>query len=137
MKGNCLCGAIEVTATDNRDIDICHCATCRRWGGGPLFAVHGGDGVTFGGSQSPSVYRSSDWAERGFCAICGTHLFYHLLPTGDYMLSAGLFGEAVDFRLSSQVFFDDKPDFYQFANDTPTLGKDPMIAQFSASSQTE
>lgn len=131
MKGSCLCGAIEVTADDKSDIDVCHCTTCRRWGGGPLFAVHCGPEVIFGGSQKPAVYRSSDWAERGFCASCGTHLFYHLLPTNEYMMSAGIFGDEVDFNLSSQVFFDEKPDFYQFANKTPTMSGDELIAQFS------
>jgi len=131
MKGSCLCGAIEVTAGDQSDVDVCHCTMCRRWGGGsPLFAVHCGQGVTFGGSQKPALYRSSDWAERGFCPTCGTHLFYHFLPTDEYMLSAGIFGDEVSFSLSQQVFFDEKPDFYQFANDTPTMAGDPLTAQF-------
>lgn len=131
MKGSCLCGAIEVTTADQSSIDICHCTTCRRWGGGPLFAVHCGPDVTFGGRQKPAVYRSSNWAERGFCATCGTHLFYHLLPTADYMLSAGIFADETAFCLNTQVFFDEKPAFYSFANETPTMDGDTLIAQFS------
>lgn len=131
MKGSCLCGAIEITAESKHNVDVCHCTMCRRWGSGPFFAVHCGPEVAIEGSQKPARYRSSDWAERGFCPTCGTHLFYHLLPTGDYMLPAGLFGDDEDFRLSGQVFFDEKPDFYEFANDTPTMTGDDLIAQFS------
>lgn len=131
MRDSCLCGAIEIAAESKHNVDVCHCTMCRRWGGGPFFAVHCGPEVTFDGSLKPSRYRSSDWAERGFCPTCGTHLFYHLLPTGDYMLPAELFGDGEDFQLSGQVFFDEKPDFYEFANDTPTMSGDDLIAQFS------
>lgn len=137
MKGSCLCGAVEVTAENKNNIDVCHCTTCRRWGGGPLFAVHCGPGVTFEGNQKPTVYQSSDWAERGFCATCGTHLFYHLLPTDEYMLSAGIFGDETRFNLTNQVFIDEKPDFYTFANDTPTMTGDALFAQFSEPPQDD
>jgi hypothetical protein len=131
MKGSCLCGAIEVSAPDHKDIGLCHCSMCRRWSGGPMFAVHCGPGVTFSGKQQPARYKSSEWAERGFCAVCGTHLFYHLLPTDEYMLPAGIFGDAVDFRLASQIFIDEKPDYYDLSNKTPMLTGEQVFAQFT------
>ena len=39
MKGTCLCGAVEVVAGDATQIGLCHCSMCRRWTGGPFFAV--------------------------------------------------------------------------------------------------
>ena len=36
-----------------------------------MFAVHCGTGVTFNGAAA-KAYRSSEWAERGFCGDCGT-----------------------------------------------------------------
>ncbi len=87
MKGHCLCGGIEVSAGDHKEVGLCHCSTCRRWSGGPLFAVHCGKEVRFRG-LTPVAYRSSEWAERGFCPTCGTHLFYHLLPTDEYIVPA-------------------------------------------------
>lgn len=77
------------------------------------------------------TYRSSEWAERGFCADCGTHLFYHLLPSNEYILPAGLFQNET-FHLSSEIFIDEKPDFYQFANDTQKLTRQQVFEQFSA-----
>lgn len=131
MKGSCLCGAIEVSTADQNKIDVCHCSMCRRWGGGPMLAVHCGPTVTFSGREKPCTYQSSDWAERGFCPVCGTHLFYHLLPADEYVLPAGLFDTDSSFEVSNQIFIDEKPDYYEFANDTPKMTGEQVIAQFS------
>lgn len=119
MKGQCLCGSITVEAADQAELGLCHCTMCRRWTGGPMFAVHCGANVTFSG-DTVSRYKSSDWAERGFCAKCGTHLFYYLLPSNEYILSAGLFQEQA-FRLTNQIFIDEKPGYYEFSNQTKNL----------------
>lgn len=129
MKGHCLCGGIEVSAGDHQEVGLCHCSTCRRWSGGPLFSVHCGKEVHFSG-LTPVAYRSSEWAERGFCPTCGTHLFYHLLPTDEYIVPAGLF-QNESFQLASQIFIDEKPDFYELKNETPTLTGQQVFEQFA------
>ena len=116
MKGKCLCGSIEVLAPDHQEAGLCHCSMCRRWSGGPMFAVHCGTDVQFSGAV-PATFRSSDWAERGFCPSCGTHLFYHLLPSNEYMLPAGLFQDQ-EFHIASENFIDEKPAYYELKNDT-------------------
>ncbi len=128
MKGKCLCGAIEVVAENNSEVGLCHCSMCRRWSGGPMFAVHCGPGVEFTGA-SPSTYRSSEWAERGFCGQCGTHLFYHLLPGNEYILPAGIFQDQ-DFELTNEIFVDQKPAFYEFRNETRKLTGQQVFEQF-------
>lgn len=129
MEGACLCGAIDVVANDQSEVGVCHCATCRRWSGGPMFAVHCDDKVQFKGG-TPKVFRSSDWAERGFCGECGTHLFYRLVASGVYILPAGLFQQH-PFALTGQVFIDEKPGFYELANDTPKLTGQQLFEQFA------
>jgi len=133
MKGSCLCGAIEVSTADQSSVEVCHCNMCRKWGGGPLLAVHCGPEVTFSGEQKPSIYQSSDWAERGFCSTCGTHLFYHLLPTDEYILTAGLFENSTGLLMTSQIFIDQKPEYYEFSNETPKLTGEQVFAKFSES----
>ena len=96
-----------------------------------MLAVHCGPEVTFTGTQKPTTYQSSDWAERGFCSTCGTHLFYHLLPTDEYVLTAGLFENDIGFEMTSQIFIDQKPDYYAFANETPTMTGEEAFAHFS------
>ncbi|MNV28729.1 Glutathione-dependent formaldehyde-activating enzyme [compost metagenome] len=130
MKGSCLCGAIGVVAGEHSEIGLCHCSMCRRWSGGPLFAVHCDDKVQFIGG-TPKAYRSSEWAERGFCGECGTHLYYRLVPDGEYFVPAGLFQDRA-FELASQIFIDEKPPFYTLANDTPMLTGKQVFEQFAA-----
>lgn len=132
MKAKCLCGSVEVTASDHQEVSVCHCSMCRRWGGGPMFAVHCGREVGFGGTTEPQRYQSSEWAERGFCPTCGTHLFYHLLPSDEYILPAGLFQTGEAFRFASQIFIDEKPAFYDFRNQTPVMTGEEVFAQFGS-----
>lgn len=137
MKGSCLCGAIEVSTADQTEIGVCHCSMCRRWSGGPMLATHCGPEVSFSGKRNPSTYRSSDWAERGFCPTCGTHLFYHLLPANEYILPAGLFETDASFVMSSQIFIDHKPHYYDFVNETPAMTSEQVFAQFSQPGDSE
>ena len=129
MKGTCLCGAIEVTAPDHAQVGLCHCSMCRRWSGGPMFAVHCGAEVRFSGAE-PVVFRSSDWAGRGFCGTCGTHLFYHLVPANEYVLPAGLFQDR-DFELASEIFIDEKPGWYALPGDAQKLTGQQVFEMFA------
>lgn len=129
MKGKCLCGSIEVEATEQSNVELCHCTMCRRWAGGPMFAVHCGSEVSFTG-DSPASFKSSDWAERGFCSKCGTHLFYHLLPNNEYILPAGLFQDQA-FSLSREIFIDEKPTYYAFSNQTTKLTAQQVFEQYA------
>lgn len=121
MKGRCLCGAVKITAPQLTEMAVCHCSMCRRWSGGPFMTVHGGPDVKVEGRDKVKAYRSSDWAERAFCSECGSHLYYHLLPKNDYILSAGLFDESAQFRFAREIFVDNKPANYSFANATEQL----------------
>src|SRR5690554_1899348 len=132
MKAKCLCGAVEVTAPVQNEVGLCHCSICRRWSGGPMFAVHCGPDVTFSG-ETLVKFQSSDWAERGFCATCGTHLFYHLLPNNEYILPAGLFQDQ-PFTLSNEIFIDEKPAYYEFKNETEKLTGQQVFDMFAAGS---
>jgi hypothetical protein len=130
MDGRCLCGAVSFTSLDAEEIGACHCGFCRRWGGGPLLAVHCGPDVRFHGTDNVTVYASSEWAERAFCKRCGTHLYYKLLPTGEYFIPAGTF-ETTDFNLASQIYIDKKPGYYSFANQTPMLTEQQVIEKYT------
>lgn len=87
--------------------------------------------VTFQDEHNVGRIRSSDWAERGFCIKCGSNLFYHLVDSSDYQISAGLFDDQSQFRLSLQVFIDSKPQYYEFSNETKTMTAAEVIAAFA------
>jgi hypothetical protein len=106
---------------------------CRRWGGGPFMEIDCGADVDIDGEGNVSVFDSSDWAERGFCRNCGTHLFYRLKESGQHMVPVGLFDDSAGLVFKGQVFVDEKPDYYEFANETKDLTGAELFAMFGAS----
>ncbi len=126
---SCLCGQAGLSVnTDISDVGICHCSMCRRWSGSPMMAVHVGTAVEVSDEQTITRYASSQWANRGFCKHCGTHLFYQLNHNQEYILPAGLFPADVDFTLTSQIYIDHKPPYYEFANATTKMTEAEFLA---------
>jgi hypothetical protein len=135
MTGQCLCGAVKFTAEDvPHQIGACHCGQCRRWASGPYFAVRAGS-VTFEGEDNLGRYRSSDWAERGFCKQCGSSLFYRMIEEDRYMMAVGSFDDQSGFELARQVFIDQKPGFYAFAQETKTSTGDDFFARYAPTTE--
>lgn len=131
-SGSCLCGAVRVAAkSKSNSIGACHCTMCQKWGSGPLFAAECEGAVNFEGAEHISVFNSSEWAERGFCKKCGTHLFYRLKQKGHYAVPVGLFEGSDQWRLAEQIFIDQKPSFYSFAEETKELTGAEVFAQHS------
>lgn len=134
LTGECMCGAVKIIATAQEPtVAACHCEMCRRWSSGPFMEVNCEE-ATFEGEEYISRIRSSEWAERGFCAKCGSNLFYHIIESADYQISAGLFGEQSKLNFSLQVFTDSKPPFYEFANETKMMTGAEVVAAFAPSS---
>ena len=130
LKGRCLCGAVTVSATPARPhLEACHCDMCRRWGGIAFMGVQCGPEVSFTGEQHIARYKSSDWAERGFCRNCGSNLFYHFVPASNYSFPAGLFDDLGAMALTEEIFVDEQPGYYAFAQDTVRKTGAEVIAE--------
>ena len=100
--GHCLCGAVTLTAHQaSNHVGACHCTMCRRWSGGPYVEIN-----------------------------CGTHLFYRVKETGQCMVPAGLFDDDQGLAMQLQVFIDEKPAYYDFANETETMTGTEVFAMF-------
>ena len=109
LTGRCLCGAVTFIAEGVPEaMGACHCGQCRRWGSGPAFATEVGS-IRFEDEANIGIYRSSDWAERGFCRTCGTNLFYRLVASGNTYVLLGIFDDQERWRFAEQIFIDDKP----------------------------
>lgn len=131
-KGSCLCGAIKLTAKNvNEKVGVCHCKMCQKWGGGPLLAVDCGDDVTFKNENYISTCDTSEWAERAFCKQCGSHMYYRLKKTNQFIIPVGLFDTDVAFELDHQIFIDSKPSYYCFSNKTKDLTGEEVFAQYA------
>ena len=131
-SGQCLCKAVTITAANmHTEVSICHCSMCRNWGGGPFLATHCGSEVKIEPEEKVKRYLSSAWAERGFCTDCGTHLFYHMPQSKEYIVPIGLFEQQQQINLSSQIFIDEKPDYYDFANQTKNMTGAEIFALYA------
>jgi hypothetical protein len=137
VKGSCLCGAVSIsTANMSNLVGACHCTMCRKWGGGALLAVECGSDVSFEGAENIGVYQSSEWAERGFCQKCGSHLFYRLKQNNQYFMPVGIFDNSEGLIFAHQVFIDEKPEYYSFADETKNMTGAELFAQFAPTSET-
>ena len=136
VKGSCLCGLVSLsTASMNNHVAACHCSMCRKWGGGPLLAVECESDLNFSGEENIGVYQSSEWAERGFCKKCGSHLFYKVKQNNQYIIPVGIFEHCEGLIFDHQVFIEEKPEYYCFANETKNLTGAEVFAQFAPPSE--
>ncbi len=132
IEGGCLCGGVSIAAkAEKKSIGVCHCSMCRKWTGGPLVTIECGTDVSFTGEDNVSVFNSSAWAERGFCKQCGSHLFYRLKEANKYTMPAALFSGVDDFVFDHQIFIDEKPPYYDFANDTEKITGAEIFAMYA------
>ncbi len=126
-----MCGAVRIAGTAKKpEVSACHCEMCRRWASGPYFEVPC-ENVTFQGEDNIAKIRSSEWAERAFCKLCGSNLYYHLIDSSEFQISAGLLDNQSDLRLVLQVFVDKKPPFYTLADKTETMTAEEVYAAYS------
>ena len=131
-KGSCLCGSVRVFAANaSNKLGACHCGMCRNWGGGPFLGVECGTEVKFESEENITAYQSSKWAERGFCKKCGSHLYYLLQLNNRYMIPIGLFDDCNDIIFDQQIFIDEKPQYYCFANETLNMTGAEVFAQYT------
>lgn len=81
VTGGCLCGEVRYRITGPAiDTMICHCRMCQRFSGAPFTvgSIYPTEAVAFT-RGAPRYFRSSPFAERGFCPTCGSSLLFRPL----------------------------------------------------------
>jgi hypothetical protein len=80
MTGGCQCGAVRYALFEIPESTICHCRMCQKAVGGPFAALAKVPLSRFAWTRGePAAFRSSNTAQRHFCAACGTPLTFHYL----------------------------------------------------------
>jgi hypothetical protein len=107
---------------------VCHCAMCRRWAGGAFTAVDCTGTLEVEHDHDLVFYQSSSWGERGFCRVCGSTLFWRARDGSSLHASAQAFDEPEEFEFTQEIFIDEKPRNYSFAEPTQKLTGPEVMA---------
>lgn len=64
-------------------------------------------------------YRSSQTAERGFCADCGGNLFWRQFGDDMTSITAGTLDTPTNLRVQQHIFVGSKSDYYMIDDPAP------------------
>ena len=107
LRGQCLCGGVgfEAEGAINRT-SACYCRMCRVQNGGGAFHSAEIEGeLNLIKSGSLRWYSASGKAERGFCGICGSSLFWRLKANPAFMdISLGTLDDISNVKLDAHIF---------------------------------
>jgi len=120
-KGSCLCGAVRFEAAGDLNApDACHCSQCRKQSGHywastdvprSALKIHGEDNITW--------FFASERVRRGFCATCGSFLFWDPVRRDSVAVAMGAFETPTGTHLAKHIFVADKGDYYDIADGLP------------------
>ena len=119
--GGCLCGAVRYQVTGPlRPVVLCHCTQCRR-STGHFMAATAARHRDFRLSAESELrwYVSSDSARRGFCASCGSTLFWQGAGRDYISIAAGTLDGATGLTSAAHIFVADKGDYYAIDDGLP------------------
>lgn len=120
-QGSCHCGAVSFSVTGPlRQVVYCHCQQCRKQTGHFVAATRcDNSALTISGGEALSWYEASPQAKRGFCATCGSHLFWKRHGASTTSIWAGSFDGPTGLKASHHIFVADKGDYYAIADGLP------------------
>lgn len=125
--GGCLCGAVRFQVKgDLRDIVNCHCSMCQRLHGnfGPHSKARKAN-IRISIDTGLAWYKTSEIAQRGFCRVCGSSLFWEPFDQDATGIIAGSLDDQTGLKTIGHIFVGEKANFYEITDDLP---------QFEASS---
>ena len=91
IHGACLCGKVAFDVNEAQALGTCHCTRCRRWTGtgGATVVIAGAKGFkVVKGQDSIKKYGEEGFADRYFCANCGSGIYADGGET--YYIAAGI-----------------------------------------------
>lgn len=116
-SGKCLCGEIRYEVHGPlRDAIICHCTDCQRWHGSSPHMVSARQAdVRITGR--PSWYQWDDKPRRGFCAQCGSSLFWDAPERDSITIAAGTLDQPTGLSTKGRIFTAHAADYEVIPDD--------------------
>ncbi|SMH59579.1 GFA family protein [Azospirillum agricola] len=118
--GGCLCGGVRYEiGSPPEPVSFCHCGQCRRqhshvgaYAGVPRAALR------LTAADTLTWYASSGRARRGFCARCGSGLFWEAVDDAERItVTAGSLDDAPGLRADRHIMVDCKGSYYEIGAD--------------------
>ncbi len=125
-RGSCLCGAVVYEIAGEMQPGIaCHCVECRKQSGhyGAAAAIKR-KALTMLRDDGLTWYKASDFASRGFCAACGSTLFWQRDESQLTHVLLGSVDGSSGTRIDRHFWVSEKGDYYQIADGLPQLEGD-------------
>ena len=118
LKGSCLCGAVKFEISGAiSPVEVCHCVQCRKWTGHFFANIEvRREGITIAGEDQIAWYHSSDKVRRGFCARCGSTLFFDPLDKVKHAwigVAMGALDTSTGSMIALHIFTAEKGDYYE------------------------
>jgi hypothetical protein len=125
ISGRCLCGSVRfVLHGPLRDVVVCHCGECRRWhGGAGAYTSVERDHLELVSEQGLRFVRSPEsvtQAERGFCAECGSSLFWQAGGQTTISVAAGTLEGETGIRTRGHIYDAERAD-WEHVDDLPRV----------------
>ena len=127
--GGCLCGAVRYEINDKlRGIVNCHCSKCRKFHGnfGAYTSIQY-TSLALLEQQSLKWYKSitdeTPNVYRGFCAECGSSLFWYPRNQERIAVAAGSLDDPIKLKTIGHVWVSQISDYYQINDDLPKYEK--------------
>jgi hypothetical protein len=109
--GGCLCGAVRYrVAGPLRDVIVCHCGVCRRTHGAPAAYTACPREQLELLADADLRWHEHDGARRGFCAVCGSRLFWDRGRT-TISIAAGSVDEPTGLTTSHHIYTESAGDW--------------------------
>ena len=123
FTGSCLCGSVTYQVTGRlTNPAACHCGQCRKQSGHFWSATNVKDAeFKLTSQEGLRWFSASDTATRGFCANCGSFLFWKRADSDRLAIAMGSFDQSTNLSLARHIFVADKGDYYQIADNLPQL----------------
>lgn len=127
--GGCQCGAVRFRTTDLIDnAHICHCRMCQKAVGNFFAALVSTPKSELEWTRgTPARFRSSADVERGFCAVCGTPLFFDPLHSTAIGLMIGAFDRPQNIMPISQDSIESRMPWFSKITQIPDAGTSDQI----------
>ncbi len=125
-SGRCECGAVRYEVNGPlRKVAYCHCGQCRRTSGHYVAATAcATDDLDITEDSGLVWYESSDTADRGFCGVCGSSLFYRPAHGRHMSIMAGTVKTPTGLKASAHIFMGDASDYYSVDDGVPQFQGD-------------